>query len=236
MTEYVALDLETTGLEPSKDRIIEIGAVKVREKKVVGEYSTLINPQMKISENITELTGISNDMVMGKPYITDVLGDLLNFCEDLPLLGHNLLFDYSFVKHQTVNAGMKFEKMGVDTLKLARVLLPELPSKSLQKLRIYYEIPQKNAHRALEDARTTFLLYERLREEFEEKESKMFQAVRLLYKVKKHSPITASQKRYLQDLIKYHKIELDRELESLTRNEASREIDKILSNYGKIMR
>ena len=169
MIEYVALDLETTGLEPSKDRIIEVGAVKVRDGEVIGEYGTLINPQMEIPQRITELTGISNDMVKGKPYITQVLRELLDFCEGLPLLGHNLMFDYSFVKHQAVNAGMEFEKKGMDTLKLARVLLPELPSRSLQNLRMYYEIPQKDAHRALEDARTTYLLYERLRKEFEEK-------------------------------------------------------------------
>lgn len=110
MMEYVALDLETTGLEPSKDRIIEIGAVKVRNKEVVGEYGTLINPQMEIPDRITELTGISNDMVQGKPLIAQALGELLDFCEELPLLGHNLMFDYSFVKHQAVNAGMVFEK------------------------------------------------------------------------------------------------------------------------------
>ena len=66
MTEYVALDLETTGLEPARDRIIEIGAIKVRNKEVVEEYGTLINPQMEIPRRITELTGISNKMVQGQ--------------------------------------------------------------------------------------------------------------------------------------------------------------------------
>ena len=236
MIEYVVLDLETTGLEPSKDRIIEIGAIKVRNKKVVEEYGTLINPQMEIPQRIIELTGISNEMVQGKPCITEVLGELLDFCEELPLLGHNLMFDYSFLKHQVVNAGMEFEKKGMDTLKLARILLPELPSRSLQNLRIHYEIFQKDAHRALEDSRTTYLLYEKLREEFEEQQPKLFVPKELIYKVKKQGPITAAQKRYLQDLIKYHRIELNMEIDSLTKNEASREIDKILSTYGKIMR
>ena len=236
MTEYVALDLETTGLEPARDRIIEIGAIKVRNKEVVEEYGTLINPQMEIPRRITELTGISNKMVQGQPYIAQALGKLLEFCEDLPLLGHNLMFDYSFVKHQAVNAGMEFEKKGMDTLKLARVLLPELPSRSLQNLRVFYEIPQEDAHRALEDARTTYLLYERLLTEFEEKEPELFVPGTLIYKVKRQGPVTAAQKRYLQDLIKYHRIELNVEIDSLTKNEASREIDKILSTYGKIMR
>ena len=79
---------------------------------------------------------------------------LLEFCEERPLLGHNLMFDYSFVKHSAVNMGMPFEKQGMDTLKIARVLLPDLESRSLQSLRQYYQIPQQEAHRALEDALT----------------------------------------------------------------------------------
>ena len=149
MREYVTLDLETTGLEPAKDRIIEIGAVKVMDGTVTEEYATLVNPQRKIPERITELTGISDEMVQGKPCIGQALTELLDFCKELPLLGHNLMFDYRFVKHNAVNLDMSFEKEGMDTLKLARILLPDLPSKSLQSLRLYYEIPQDDAHRAL---------------------------------------------------------------------------------------
>lgn len=236
MREYVTLDLETTGLEPKKDRIIEIGAVKVRDGQVVEEFGTLVNPQMEISRRITELTGISNAMVEGKPCIREIIGQLVEFCGDLPLLGHNIRFDYSFVKHSAVNCGMTFEKKGMDTLKLARVLLPDLPSKSLQSLRVYYKLEQEEAHRALEDARTTYLLYERLREEFAEKYSELFCPQELVYKVKKQGPITQAQKRYLQDLVKYHKIDLRMEADSLTKNEASRLIDTILGTYGKIMR
>ena len=90
-------------------------------------------------------------MVQGKPCIGQAL-ELLDFCKISPS-GHNLMFDYRFVKHNAVNLDMSFEKEGMDTLKLARIFLPDLPSKSLQSLRLYYEIPQDDAHRALEDAR-----------------------------------------------------------------------------------
>ena len=236
MREYVTLDLETTGLEPKRDRIIEIGAVKVSNGVVIGEYTTLIDPQLEIPERISKLTGISNDMVQGKPLIQKVLGEFLEFCGDLPLLGHNILFDYSFVKHQAVNCGLEFEKEAVDTLKIARAVLSDLPSRSLQNLRQYFEIPQGDAHRALEDARTTYHLYERLFQEYGQSKPELFCSKPLIYKVKKQGPMTPAQKRYLQDLVKYHRINLNVNPESLTKNEASRLIDEILSTYGKIMR
>ena len=236
MREYVSLDLETTGLEPKKDRIIEIGAVKIRDGQIQETYATLVDPQTKIPERITELTGISSRMVEGKPFGQEAVKGLLDFCGELPLLGHNIMFDYSFVKHSAVNMGMDFEKKGMDTLKLARNLLPDLESKSLQNLRQYYHLPQEEAHRALEDALTTFRLYERLREEFEEKNHQLFCPQELICKVKRQGPITPAQKRYLQDLVKYHRINLDTEPESLTKNEASRLIDTILGTYGKIVR
>ena len=236
MREYVSLDLETTGLEPKKDRIIEIGAVKIRDGQIQETYATLVDPQTKIPERITELTGISSRMVEGKPFGQEAVKGLLDFCGELPLLGHNIMFDYSFVKHSAVNMGMDFEKKGMDTLKLARNLLPDLESKSLQNLRQYYHLPQEEAHRALEDALTTFRLYERLREEFEEKNPQLICPQELICKVKRQGPITPAQKRYLQDLVKYHRINLDTEPESLTKNEASRLIDTILGTYGKIVR
>lgn len=236
MREYVSLDLETTGLEPKNDRIIEIGAVKITDGTVQETYSLLVDPQMKIPERITELTGISDDMVAGQPFAEDGVRGLLEFCEDLPLLGHNLMFDYGFIKHSAVNMGLGFEKRGMDTLKIARVVLPDLESRSLQSLRQYYHIPQEEAHRAFEDALTTFHLYEKLREEFEEEHPGLFAPKELIYKVKRQGPATPAQKRYLQDLVKYHRINLDVKPESLTKNEASRLIDRILGTYGKIER
>lgn len=236
MREYISLDLETTGLESKKDKIIEIGAVKIRDKEVQETYSLLVNPEIKIPERIIELTGINDQMVKEQPSEETAVKGLLEFCGELPLLGHNLMFDYRFVKQSAVNMGLTFEKKGTDTLKIARILLKDLESRSLQSLRKYYQIPQQEAHRALEDALTTFRLYERMRTEFEESFPELFVPKSLIYKAKRQSPVTPAQKRYLQDLVKYHKINLDVDPEGLTKNEASRLIDKILGTFGKIVR
>lgn len=236
MDAYIALDLETTGLSPKSDRILEIGAARVVNGVVVDSYSTLIDPERVIPGRITELTGITQDMVKGMPKIKDAVPGLVAFCGELPLLGHNIMFDYSFIKHSAVNNGFTFEKEGIDTLKISRALLADLPSRSLQSLRLHYEIPQENVHRALDDALTAHLLYRRLKSEYGEENSELFAPKILNYKVKKQGPATPAQKRHLQELVKYHRIELSTEVESLTKNEASRLIDTILGSYGKIMR
>ena len=104
MTEYIALDLEMTGLDPKTDRIIEIGASHCKDGQEVRSYSTLINPQMSLSEHVTELTGITQDMVSGcadgrqpVPTIDEALPAFLEWMGNLPILGHNIRFDYSFL-------------------------------------------------------------------------------------------------------------------------------------------
>lgn len=236
MNCYVALDLETTGLHPKKDRILEIGAIRVIDGKVSDEFSVFVNPKMVIPERITEITGITQDMVAKGASNEEAVRGLLAFCEGMPILGHNILFDYSFVKHSAINLDLNFEKQGIDTLRIARKVLPELESRSLQYLRRYYGIEQEREHRALEDAKTAHLLYERMRDVFEGEQPEIFRAVPLVYKVKKQGAITNAQKGYLHELVKYHRIELDAEIESLTKNEASRVIDGILSSYGRIKR
>lgn len=127
---YIALDLETTGLHPSEDRILEIGAVKVVNGEITDCYETLVNPGMAISPRIQALTGINDAMAATGKDTKTAVTELIDFCGDLPLLGHNILFDYSFVKKNAVNLGLTFEKDGVDTLKIARALLPDLELKT----------------------------------------------------------------------------------------------------------
>ena len=138
MKDFVVLDLETTGLTPKTDRILEIGAIKVVDGAVKERYSTFINPQMEIPPRITGLTGITQDMVKNAPLREEAVRKLVEFCRDLPLLGHNILFDYSFVKHDAVNLGLEFEKEALDTLTVARLALPELESRSLEYLCGYF--------------------------------------------------------------------------------------------------
>lgn len=234
---YVCIDLETTGLEPKRDKIIEIGAVKVEHNMIVEEWETFVNPNRKLEERIVELTGIHDEQLRDAPLITDILPELLGFLGDHVLLGHSVLFDYSFVKKAAVNERLTFERQGIDTLKIARKYLAELESRSLGYLCRYYGIAH-NAHRALEDAKATVALYRKLAECFYETEEaegekSLFRPKPLIYQVKRDTPITIPQKEQLYKLADKHKLILDYEIDSLTRSEASRKIDQLLAEYGR---
>lgn len=233
INDYICVDLETTGLNPKKDHIIEIGAVKVREGKITEEFSALIYPGVRLGEKITEITGLTDADLKDKPIISRVLPDFLEFAEELPLLGHSVLFDYSFLKKAAVNEKKSFERNGIDTLTISRKYLSQLESRSLVSLCRYFEIPHK-AHRALEDAKATHALYQKLCENFFEKED--FRPQPLIYKVKKEGPVTKPQKERLYRLLAQHKLTPDYDVELLTKNEASRQIDKILAIYGNLQK
>lgn len=233
---YVAFDLETTGLRPTEDRILEIGAVRVEEGEVTETYETFIDDQIEIPPGITDLTGITREMVAGSPPMEEAVGRFLEFAGDSVLLGHNVLFDYSFMKASVLRMGGTYERRGLDTLAIARLCLPELHGKALNNLACYYGIPQEHHHRALDDALTAARLYERLREEFAGARPELFLPAPLHFKSKKPQPITNSQKGYLRDLIKYHRIENNVQIELLTKSEASRMIDGIILQYGKMKR
>ena len=109
-SSYVVVDLETTGLYPSQDRILEIGAVKVLDGEVADTFCMFADPQMKIPEKIRELTGITQEMVAGQPTPAEAVRAFLDFCGELDLMGHNLIFDYSFLKHQAADQKIPFEK------------------------------------------------------------------------------------------------------------------------------
>ena len=246
LVDYVAMDLETTGLNPRLDRIIEIGAVRVRDGEVVDTFCTYVNPAKSIPERITELTGIRNEDVAKAPYIEEVLPQFMEFLGEDNLLGHNIIFDYSFVKKAAVNQKLTFEREGIDTLRIARRFLTELESRNLGFLCKHYQIPLEEAHRAYHDANAAHLLYQRLCEEFYDKEAATFLPKKLLYGVKKEVPMTPRQKTYILGLAeKYHitiedgqillppvlipKLGDRLDIEHMTKNEASRLIDCLLS-------
>lgn len=236
MDRYIALDLETTGLSPKQDRIIEIGAVKVENNQITEVYSTFVNPHMAIPPRIRQLTGITTEMAASGADGEEAITSLVEFCQDYPLLGHNIMFDFAFVKHKAVNMGMTFEREGMDTLMIARKVLQKLESRKLDALCRYYGIECEHFHRASDDAMAAHLLYQKLRAEYQEVNPEIFRPQPLVRTVKKQGPITPSQKVYLNDLVKYHRIELDVQISSLTKNEASRLIDRIISEHGRIMR
>lgn len=234
INNYVVLDIETTGFTPKSDKITEIGAVKIRDGEEAGTFSELINPGRKLPERITEVTGITDDMLKGKRNINEVLPDFIRFCDTDVIVGHNLMFDYSFIKANAVNMNLKFEKSGIDTLKIAKKHLNGLESRKLDYLCSYYGIEDKEHHRAYNDAAVTYRLYLKLAELFESPENDVFVPQKMVFKPKKQSPITEKQKVYLIDLIKYHRIDFEPDINMMTKGEASRWIDKILSTYGRI--
>lgn len=229
--QFIAVDIETTGLSPIKDKIIEIGAVKVMEGKVIEKFSRLVDPQIALPERIIELTGITDDMVYGQETIETVIKDFLEFAGELPLLGHNILFDYSFLKTAAVKEKLGYERKGIDTLYLSRVIHEELESKSLGSMCSYYGIVNEHHHRAYDDAIASMELYYRLAGE-EKANDIMFAAKPLMYRPKKIQPATVRQKNYLLDLLKYHKIEIRQSIDTMTKSEASRMIDRIQFQYG----
>lgn len=231
---YVAIDLETTGLDPKQDKIIEIGAVRVEQGSITTRWSSLVNPRRELLACTKELTGITDLMVGQAPDLSDCFSELYGFIGDLPLLGHHIIFDYSFLKRAAVNQGLPFEREGIDTLPLCRRFMPPEEKKNLAAACRYYGIGQQEAHRALADAISAHLLYEELRKQYGETDPEAFSARPLIYKVKKEQPASKRQKEVLRDLIKYHKINLTVQIDYLSRNEASRMTDKIISQYGRI--
>ena len=160
MPSYVALDIETTGLDSASDAIIEIGALRFNGRRVESEWSTLVNPKRPIPPFISQLTGINNDMVRNAPFIKDVLPDLASFAGDAPILGHNVRFDLSFLNRQGVLTGNE----SIDTYELAAILLPTATRYNLGMLAQSLGILLPATHRALDDARATHAVYVQLYE------------------------------------------------------------------------
>lgn len=153
---YVVFDIETTGLSKEKEMITEIGAVKVADGKIIDRFSTFVNPQRPISAEITKLTGITDDMVKDAPTIENVLPEFLKFCEDTVLVAHNASFDTGFIRIAAERAGLgELHHTIVDTLELARALLPELSKHKLDIVCEHLGVTLNGHHRAVNDAEAT---------------------------------------------------------------------------------
>lgn len=230
----MVVDLEMTGLRAKTDRILEVGAARVRNGVVTDTYSAIIRQQEKLSEKIVNLTGITDEMSEKGRELDEVMKEFLTFLGEEILVGQNIIFDYSFLKQWAVNHKYSFERQAVDTLKLARKFLPQKEKKDLESLCRYFGIPRCNAHRALDDAIETMQIFEELKKNYGEEDEEAFAPKPLLYKAKKQSPATPRQIRYLQELAACHNIELPRSLEGITRSEASRLTDQLILRYGKM--
>lgn len=202
ITEYVVVDLETTGLNPSENEIIEIGALKIKDNNIVDRFSTMIKPTKHISSGITKLTGITNEMCSTAPLITEILPFFLKFIGDTFIVGHNVGFDMRFLKTACTNCGLKLENYCVDTLQMARRLIPEMKSHKLSDLCQHFSINNDSAHRALSDCHATFECFIKLDSlNFEELNFiKISNSIQNTY-TKKHSEKTKSLQNLQQLLL-----------------------------------
>jgi DNA polymerase-3 subunit epsilon/ATP-dependent DNA helicase DinG len=173
---YVTLDIETTGFDPERDAILEIGAVRFKGSQILETFSTLIDPGRPIPYKIQQLTGIVPANVAGAPALAAVLPDLRRFVGDSPIIGHNIGFDLSFLRRH----GLFDQNLGIDTFELAGILLPHASRYSLSALLKHLDIqlpPDGQAHRALDDAQATHQLFEALLDQARRLDSRIIEEV-----------------------------------------------------------
>jgi len=159
---YAIVDIETTGLSPQKDKIIEIAIYIHDGEKIIDEYSTLINPEIFISDYITRINGITNKMVANAPKFYEVAKDIVNYTKDKIFVAHNASFDYNFIRSEFKSLGYNFSCTNLCTVKLSRKIIPKQKSYSLGNLCNTLNIQINNRHRAAGDALATVRLFELL--------------------------------------------------------------------------
>ena len=167
---YVVFDIETTGFSAVTDRIIEIGAVKVEDGKITDKFSTFVNPKRPIPFRITELTGITDEMVIDSPDIETILPQFIEFIGDAVLVAHNASFDVGFIEQNCKRQKIEADFTYVDTVALARVLLPALNRFKLDTVAKALNISLENHHRAVDDAGCTAEIFVKFVQMLKERE------------------------------------------------------------------
>ncbi|MCH5324931.1 MAG: PolC-type DNA polymerase III [Eubacterium sp.] len=160
--ETVVFDIETTGLYPASERITEIGAVKLKNMEIVERFSTFVNPQRPIPSNITELTGITDDMVKDAPEEGEAVKQFMEFCGKAPVIAHNASFDVSFIRAAAERAGTSFDNPVADTLAIAKAALSGLKNYKLDTIAKYYKLGDFDHHRAVADAEMLCEIYKHI--------------------------------------------------------------------------
>lgn len=160
---FIVFDLETTGVNPHKNKIIEIGAVRVKGNDIVDKFHSFVDPEIDIPSEITEITGIRDDMVKGAKKIEEILPDFIKFISDSTIVGHNVEFDMGFLRINAEKIGHKVENAYVDNLDLARSILSDKRKHRLNDLAKHFNFELKH-HRALDDAEATAKIFLKLKE------------------------------------------------------------------------
>ncbi|MEF3693157.1 MAG: PolC-type DNA polymerase III [Acholeplasmataceae bacterium] len=176
---FVVFDIETTGLSATRDKIIEIGAVKIVQGAVVERYQTFVNPEEPISEFTTNLTSITDDMVMGAPKIEEALPGFLNFIKDAILVAHNALFDVGHIEENAKKLNLDFQRpLVIDTMNLARYFYHEnLKRFNLKAVAKYFKVKQEQHHRADDDANVTAQIFISMLADLSQKGIKTYQGI-----------------------------------------------------------
>lgn len=165
LSDYVVIDLETTGLNSQENEIIEFGAVAVMNNTIVDSFSQLVKPSAAIDPFITELTGISNEMVADAPCIEEAMEAFLQFVGDSVVLGHNITFDIAFVYDTCMRLWNRpFSNDYMDTLRMARKCYPQERHNRLCDLEVRFGLRNERAHRALSDVLLTKQCYDRMKQ------------------------------------------------------------------------
>ncbi len=173
---YVVLDIETTGLSPTKNEIIEISALRVIDGKIKEEFSMLSKPSGFLNSFITNLTGINQEMLSDAPSIKEVLEELMEFVSNSIIIGHNITFDISFIDAKLQqHHNLPFDNDYIDTLTLARKHLPQLKSKKLEFVAKHFNLNTQGMHRGLKDCKVTNQCYRRFVEMTNEQTSLLVQ-------------------------------------------------------------
>lgn len=164
--DFVVIDIETTGLSSINDKIIEISAIRFENNNITDTFSTLINPGITIPNNITSITGISNDMIKSSPKIEEIIDDYIKFIKDDIIIGHNISFDLGFINNNLNKLGKKsISNDYVDTLQIARKKIKDVDNHKLTTLINYYNLSSKQEHRALSDCKLTGEIFIKLKED-----------------------------------------------------------------------
>lgn len=158
---YVVFDIETTGLDPYKDKIIEIGGIKLKGKNITDTFSVFINPQIPIPAEITKLTNITDDMVKDAETLDKVLPRFLEFCKDTTVVAHNAKFDVGFINQKAKSLNLEYSPSVIDTLHWARILLPDQKRFGLKYVANYFNVSLDNHHRAVDDAKATAEIFQK---------------------------------------------------------------------------
>ena len=160
--ETVIFDIETTGLSPQSEEITEIGAVKIKDGEAVDAFSTFVDPGKPIPPHIAELTGITDEMVKGAPKPEEAVESFMEFCGSAPLIAHNAEFDTGFIREVLRRSGKKTDLQYLDTLALCRVLVTDKKRHGLDVMAKYFDIPNPEHHRAVNDAEVLAGIWKKL--------------------------------------------------------------------------